>query len=142
MLPATKTSLPPIYILDDPTAPLWKRRREMDKNEAKTRDDAAFRELCERLKVLVVNRDEIMANDHRFNNFLIEAVERGELKATHALYLYCARHHVHEFTLTNLDLNDGGPRTPILDFFDAIIAGEDLSGLLNVMDTGRQAGRL
>lgn len=114
----------------------------MEQNEAKTLQDDTFRELCKILRPLVVNREQIMANDQRFNDFLVEAVRQGELRSTYAIYCYCRRHDISEFNLVNLKMQDGEPRAPILDFLDAIVSGEDLSGLFYVMDNERLEGRL
>jgi hypothetical protein len=50
----------------------------------------------------------IIQNDDDFHSFLIEAVHSHELRASHALYLYCQRHGIDEFPLINMRLNDGG----------------------------------
>ena len=83
-------------------------------------------------------------NDEDFQELLIEAVHSHELRASHALYLYCQRHGIEEFPLVNLKLNDGSRRPAVVECFDAILEGEgaEMAQLLAVVDKERLAGRL
>ena len=112
----------------------------MDENEAKRQKDA-FNNLITTLKYLVTNSDRIMRDDDEFTEFLCDSVQRKELAPTVAMYLYCSRYGVDEFKVVDLQMKNGGERPPIVVFIDAILAGQDISPLLNAIDVERNAGR-
>jgi hypothetical protein len=105
-------------------------------------EDKAFNSLIKTLKHLDENRERIFRDDDEFTEFLCDAVQRKELAATVALYIYCSRYGVQEFKLVDLQVTNGGDRPPILVFIDAILAGQDISPLLNAIDVERDARRL
>ena len=109
-------------------------------NEA-TKQKDAFNKLITTLKYLVTNSEHIMKDDDEFTEFLCDAVQRKELAATVALYIYCSRYGVQEFKLVDLQVTNGGDRPPILVFIDAILAGQDISPLLNAIDIQRESER-
>ncbi len=109
-------------------------------NEANKQKEA-FNNLITTLRYLVTNSEHIMKDDDEFTEFLCDAVQRRELAATVALYLYCSRYGVDEFKLVDLQVKNGGERPPIVVFIDAILAGQDISPLLNAIDIQRESER-
>jgi hypothetical protein len=103
------------------------------------RPKGAFNNLIATLKYLVTNSERIMRDDDEFTEFLCESVRQNHLKPTVAMYLYCSRYGIDEFKLVDLRMKNGGDRPPIAVFVDAILAGQDISRLLNAIDDERQA---
>jgi len=105
----------------------------MRKNEAKMKYD-----LPASIKRLINERDILLDDDYAFNEYLVEAVKSGTMKASFAMYLYCRRYNMKEITLTNIDLQDGSPKPPALQFFDEMLSDGDITDLLVAIDYDRE----
>jgi hypothetical protein len=95
-------------------------------------------ELPKSIRRLIEERDILLEDDGAFNDFLVEAVQSGTMKASHAMYLYCKRYDLEEITLTNLTLKDGSQKPPALEFFDEMLSHGDITDLLVAIDYDRE----
>jgi hypothetical protein len=95
-------------------------------------------DLPESIRRLIEERDLLLEDDYAFNDFLVETVRSGTMKASHAMYLYCKRYDLEEITLTNLTLKDGSPKPPALQFFDEMLSDGDITDLLVAIDYDRE----
>jgi hypothetical protein len=109
----------------------------MRKNEA-TKQDDQYQDLPDSIRRLIIERDILLEDDYAFSDFLVEAVKSGMMKPSIAMYLYCKRYNMKEITLTNIDLQDGSPKPPALQFFDEMLSDGDITDLLVAIDYDRE----
>jgi hypothetical protein len=110
----------------------------MAQNEAR-HNDGEHHTLPDAVREVAMKSDGI--SDDEFRSVLLAAVREKVLKPTWAIYCYCRRHNIPDFTICNLQLPEA-PRPPVLDFLDDLLQFDGFPYFLEVADRERLAGRL